>query len=387
MPDPESSRAAVNWIDPLVLIWVALSAVVGFGRGLVAQALSLGGLAIGAIVGSRLAPLFLEGGKSSPWVPIASLVGALLGAVLLQVGGGMLGSAARQVLARGPLRLADSAGGALIGGAVGLAVAWLVAVAALQVDRASARGTVQESAVLSGLVEAVPPSTVLEALARFDPLPVIAAQPDIGLPAPDPSVAESRVAKRAATSVVKIQGVACGVGIQGTGWVIARGLVATNAHVVAGQEMPSVAAPNGQVIESTPVYYDAENDVAILRARGLRPRALPLAADPPVGEPVVLLGYPNDGPLTAVAGSAGKPRKVVAPDAYGRSFRLRTVVPLRGKVEHGDSGGPVIDADGDVVAMIFASARRGGGGFGVAVDAIADGLASDLEVVDTGSCA
>ena len=155
------------------------------------------------------------------------------------------------------------------------------------------------------------------------------------------------------------------MGIQGTGWVIAPGLVATNAHVVAGQETPSVAAPNGQVIESTPVYYDAENDVAILRARGLRPRALPLAAEPPVGEPVVLLGYPNDGPLTAVAGSAGKPRKVVAPDAYGRSFRLRTVVPLRGKVEHGDSGGPVIDADGDVVAMIFASATRGGGGFGV----------------------
>jgi S1-C subfamily serine protease len=377
----------MNWVDPLVLIWVALSAVVGFGRGLVAQALSLGGLAIGAIVGARLAPLFLEGGKSSPWVPIATLVGALLGAILLQVGGGLLGSAARQVLARGPLRLADSAGGALIGGAVGLAVAWLVAVAALQVDRASARGTVQESAVLSSLVEAVPPSTVLEALARFDPLPVIAAKPDVGLPEPDPSVVESPVARRAAASVVKVHGIACGVGIQGTGWVIARGLVATNAHVVAGQETPSVAAPNGQVIEATPVYYDAENDVAILRARGLRPRALRLSPEPPSGEPVVLLGYPNDGPLTVVAGSAGRPRKVVAPDAYGRRLRLRTVVPLRGKVEHGDSGGPVIDADGDVVAMIFASATRGGGGFGVPVDAIARGLESELERVDTEACA
>ena len=111
--------------------------------------------------------------------------------MLLQVGGGLLGSAARTVLARGPLRLADSAGGALVGAAVGLAVAWLAAVAALQVDQTNARATIQESAVLSELVDKVPPSTVLEALSRFDPLPVIAAQPDLDLPAPDPSVADS----------------------------------------------------------------------------------------------------------------------------------------------------------------------------------------------------
>ena len=253
----------MNWVDPLVLVWVVLSAIVGYGRGLVAQALSLGGLAIGAIAGSRIAPLFLDGGNTSPWVPIASLVGALLGAVLLQVGGGMLGSAARRVLARGPLRLADSAGGALVGGAVGLAVAWLAAVAALQVDQSNARATVQDSAVLSGLVDAVPPGTVLEALARFDPLPVIAAQPHLDLAPPDDSVVESVLAKRAAASVVKIHGVACGVGIQGTGWVIARGLVATNAHVIAGQSSPTVAAPNGQIVTTTPVYFDASNDVAL----------------------------------------------------------------------------------------------------------------------------
>lgn len=377
----------MNWLDPLVLIWVVLSAVVGYGRGLVAQALSLGGLAIGAIAGSRIAPLFLDGGNTSPWVPIASLVGALLGAVLLQVGGGMLGSAARRVLARGPLRLADSAGGALVGGAVGLAVAWLAAVAALQVDQSNARATIQDSAVLSGLVDAVPPGTVLEALARFDPLPVIAAQPHLDLPPPDDSVVESALAKRAAASVVKIHGVACGVGIQGTGWVIARGLVATNAHVIAGQSSPTVAAPNGQIVTTTPVYFDASNDVALLRARGLRPRALALAPEEPSGDPVVLLGYPNDGRLTAVAGTAGRPRKVVAPDAYGRRFHLRTVVPLRGTVEHGDSGGPVIDRDGEVVAMIFAASGRGGGGFGVALDAIEQGLHSELRAADTGPCA
>jgi S1-C subfamily serine protease len=377
----------LNWIDPLVLLWVALSALVGYGRGLTVQVLSLGGLALGALAGSRLAPFFLSGGKSSPWVPLASLVGALLGAIAFQLGASLLGEVVRRFLARGPFRLADAAGGALVGAAVGIAVAWLAAVAALQIDRDGARRSVQDSAILSSLIDAVPPSTVLAALARFDPLPLIASQPDLGLPPPDASVARTPATERASRSVVKIEGVACGVGIQGSGWVVRQGLVATNAHVVAGQDSPRVAAPNGQVLEATPVYFDREADVALLRVTELRTRALPVGDDPSSGERVVLLGYPNDGPLTAAAGRAGQPRKVLAPDAYGGRVRLRTIVPLRGKVEHGDSGGPVIDAAGRVVAMIFAASTHGGGGFGVPLEEIENGLEGQVREADTGPCA
>ena len=378
----------MNWVDPLVLLWVALAAVVGYGRGLVAQGLSLLGLAVGGLVGSRVAPLFLPEGKNSAWVPLASLVGAVVGAVLVQLGASLLGQAIRATLAHGPLRIADAAGGVVLGAAIGLAVAWLAAVAAMQVDRTGARRTVQDSAILSSLVAAVPPSSVLQALARFDPLPVVGSRPDLGLPPPDPSVARSPTTRRAATSVVKVVGFACGIGVQGSGWVVQRGLVATNAHVVAGQESPRVAAPNGRIVEATPVYYDAGTDVALLSVRGLGAAPLQIAEAEPSADHVVLLGYPNDGPLTGTAATAGRARKVLTPDAYSRRLRLRTVVPLRGRVEHGESGGPVIDEQGDVVAMIFAAARQGAGGFGVPVSDVETALEKRHDrAVDTGPCA
>jgi S1-C subfamily serine protease len=376
----------VNWVDPLVLLWVALSALVGFGRGLIAQVLSLAGLALGGFVGSRVAPLFLSDGHASPWVPLASLVGAVVGALLLQVGATFAGHAVRMLLARGPLRLVDAGGGALAGSAIGLAVAWLAAVAALQIDRIGARESVQSSVILSSLVEAVPPEGVLQALARFDPLPLVAARPDVGLPPPDASVSESDAARRAQRAVIKIEGIACGVGIQGSGWVVARNLVATNAHVVAGQKSTQVLVPNGDVLSAQTVYFDPTNDVALLRVRGLGVRPLEIGDDPSNGEQVVLLGYPNDGNLVARAATAGRPRKVISPDAYGGRPGLRTVVPLRGKVEHGESGGPVVDANGEVVAMIFAASKTGRGGFGVPLAEIEEGLDSPLDPVSTGRC-
>ena len=376
----------MSWVDPLVLLWVALSALVGYQRGLVAQLLSLTGLALGAFAGSRLAPLFLSEGSRSPWVPLASLVGAVVGAVVLQAAAGLLGSRLRGLVLRGPLRLPDSLGGVLVGAIVGLAVGWLAAVAALQVQGSELRRTVQASSILSSLVEAVPPRTVLRALARFDPLPLIAAPPDLQLPPPDGSVQQSPVTRTAAASVVKIQTIACGAGVQGTGWVVRRGLVATNAHVVAGEEQLQVAAPNGQVVPATPVYVDAKNDVALIAAPGLDSPSLDIAKELLAGEEVVLLGYPRDGPLTASAGTAGAPTKVFAPDAYGKRTGLRTVVPLRGEVQRGDSGGPVVNDRGRVVAMMFAATRSGDGGFGVPVSEVVRALDSPLEPVSPGPC-
>jgi S1-C subfamily serine protease len=359
-------------VDLIVIAWVAVSALLGARRGLVANVLGLAGFAIGALVGARIAPHLLSGGSSSTWLPFASMIGALVGGSIAQ---GVTGSAAelvRRKLVHGPLRMLDTAGGLIAGALLGLAVAWLAAVVALAQPALGLRSDVQGSTVLPALLREVPADEVLNALARFDPLPVIPSIADRALPPPDRSVLRSPAARRDQRSVVRIEGVACGLNIQGSGWVVRPGIVATNAHVVAGEDNADVEVPGGPTLQGIPIAVDAGNDVALLRVRGLHVPPLPLASSTPSGAPVVLIGYPENGPLTAVPGRAGSPVTALAPDAYGRHIHPRTVVPLRGVLRHGDSGGPVVARNGRVVAMMFAADEGGGvaGGFGVPLGAI-----------------
>jgi S1-C subfamily serine protease len=371
-------------VDILVVLWVALFALQGAYRGLVVQALSLVGLAIGALAGSWIAPKLLSEGSS--WVSMASLAGAIVGAALLGSASATLAETPRRFLAFRPgLRAADSLGGAFIGAALGLALAWLIAVVLVQQPSLGFRQDVRSSTILPKLMRAVPPDRVLQALARFDPFPQLTLSGG-RLPPPDPSVLQTPGAKAASNSVVKIYGTACGLGIQGSGWVVRRDVIATNAHVIAGEHDTNVQAPNGQSLSAQVVYVDTQNDVALLRVEGLRtaPLAVTSTGDYPVS--VVILGYPRDGALVGVAATAGAPRTVIAPNAYGRHTGPRSVVPLRGTVEPGESGGPVVDSDGGVVAMIFGGAKDGGNGFAVPVSVVRDALPDATGPVASGPC-
>ena len=137
--------------------------------------------------------------------------------------------------------------------------------------------------MLPALLRQVPADEVLNALARFDPLPVIPSLADRALPPPDPSVLRSAAARRDQRSVVRIEGVACGLNIQGSGWVLRPGIVATNAHVVAGEDDAEVEVPGGPTLRGVPIAVDPGNDVALLRVPGLRPPPLPLASHSPSG--------------------------------------------------------------------------------------------------------
>jgi S1-C subfamily serine protease len=170
--------------------------------------------------------------------------------------------------------------------------------------------------------------------------------------------------------------------------VVRPGIVATNAHVVAGEHEAQVEVPGGQSLTGVPIAMDAGNDVALLRVAGLRAAPLPLSPRSPSGGAAILIGYPENGPLTAVAGRAGTPITALAPDAYGRHIHARTVVPLRGRLRHGDSGGPVVNRSGQVLAMMFAADEGGGvqGGFGVPLEAVRDALRSARTHASTGAC-
>ena len=264
-------------VDLIVIAWVVMSAVLGARRGLVANVLGLAGFAIGALLGARLAPHLLSGGSQSTWLPMASLIGALIGGSAAQAVTGSVAAMLRGRLLHGPLRLADTAGGFVAGAAFGLAVAWLVAVVALAQPTLGLRRDVQGSTVLPALLRDVPADEVLHALARFDPLPVLPSIADRALPPPDPSVLHSIPARRDSRSVVRIEGTACGLDIQGSGWVLRPGIVVTNAHVIAGEQDAQVEAPGGVSLTGVPIAVDAGNDVALLRVAGLHPPPLQLS--------------------------------------------------------------------------------------------------------------
>jgi S1-C subfamily serine protease len=379
----------VTALDWLLIAWVALWALLGAARGMTEQVLSLAGLAIGAAAGSRLAPFLLPDGRESVWLPLVALGTAIAGALIVQAILLRLAAPLRRRVGRDTLRRVDQAGGLVVGAAIGLALAWLAGAVALYQpgDRATGiREQVQRSSILSAALRAVPPDRLLGALARIDPFPVIPL-PAEALPPPDESVLMDPVALRARGSVVQVRGRACGLVKQGSGWVVGDGLVATNAHVIAGQDDTSLIPPGGPSLAAEPVFVDARNDVALLRVPGLGLRPLRLGDAPVEAQSVVLMGYPNGGPLVAEAATAAPPRTVIAPDAYGGDTGPRSVVVTRGSLGPGSSGGPIVDRDGEVIAMIFGGSPDGESGAAVTPGPIRRGLESPLRPVDSGPCA
>jgi S1-C subfamily serine protease len=362
-------------VDWVVLAIAGLGALTGLRRGLVATALSFGGLIAGAVVGARIAPHLLHGGSDSPYTPLAGLVGALVGATLLQWAAGVAGSFARGGLsAIPPLRLLDSAGGLVAGAALGLALAWVAGAALLLLPgQMKLRREVQDSHILRQLNDLAPPRTVLRALARVDPFPQIAGPAPPSTP-PDRRVLASASVRRAHASVVRVTGVQCGVGVEGSGWVARPHVVVTAAHVVQGAKDVRV---NGHVARA--LVVDRKQDVAVLRVARLRARALRLVA-PHQGDPVAILGYPVNGPFDARPGRIGNTADVLVEGS------LREVTALRGLVRHGNSGGPAVNTSGEVEATIFAARIGSKDGYGIPEAPIKRALERATGPISTGSC-
>jgi len=364
----------VSLVDWIALAIIISTAVGGVRRGLVTGVLSLGGLVAGAIVGAQAVP-DLVGGLGG-WTPLVALFGAALGGILGQSVGLFVGHPARRsIRPLPPLRILDSAGGVLLGAATGLALCWVLGATLLYAPgQSDLRRFAQGSTILSGLTEALPPERVMDALERIDTFSAIAG-PATGVAAPDPAIARDPEIAAARSSVVRVRGFACGLGVEGSGWIVRKGFVVTNAHVVAGIDTPVVDRDDGKLTKATVVSFDANNDVAILRAPGLKGRTLPFG-NPQRGATAAILGFPLDGPYVVTPARLGGTARVAARDAYGRVNVGRTVVGFRGDVNSGNSGGPVVDQDGYVVATVFARRQGSTDGFGVPNDAVQSALSN-----------
>jgi len=379
------SFTTVDWISIGLIL---LFAIGGWRRGLIASALSLVGLVAGAYLGSKVAPHLLRSGSASQWTPVASLIGAVIGATLLQTLGALAGSFVRGGLRLSPFRLFDSMAGVVFGGVTGVAFVWVLGATALLLPgHTSLRREVARSVIVRRLDEALPPRRALNLLARVDPFPSIAGPAAPNLP-PSPSVERDPVISKAAHAVVRVIGTACGIGVEGTGWFADDQLVVTAAHVVAGEDDTRVQIPDVDGLHSAQVVaFDSHNDVAVLRVPDVHVQPLQ-AAQPEDGAAVAIVGYPENGPLTTAAGRVGRTSTVLTQDAYGRGPVSRSITAVAGDIRHGNSGGPAIDRAGHVEATIFAARIGSSGGFGIPADVVRRVLDSaGQRPVSTGSCA
>jgi S1-C subfamily serine protease len=393
----------VNWVDVLVLALALLAGTTGARQGTVAAAASFIGVLTGAVIGVRIAPPLIAG-YQSPEARIA--LGVSIVIILVALGetiGVLMGRAVQRRIDTEPMRRVDAFLGAVVQGIAALVVAWLVA---LPLTKSSTytnlTAGVRDSSVLrtvntmmpdvlrqlpAELTKLLQPPDLPDVLFPFSTTPIT----DVG-PA-DPELLNSPVVRRARASVLKVRGRArsCSRALEGTAFVIAPQRVITNAHVVAGTDRIQVETMDG-ALDATVVTYDPETDVAILRVPGLRAPVLSLAPKPAVsGTSGLVLGYPLDGPYTASAARVRDRIHLRGPDIYNANTVVRNVYTVRAVVRSGNSGGPLLDGDGQVLGLVFGAAvDNEETGFVLTDDEIVDDVAtasSRSAEVSTGTCA
>ena len=376
-------------LDWAILAFTFALALWGYRQGLIVGALTLAGFGIGAFAGSRIAPLLLTQGSHSPYAPLFGALGALLVGALMAVTLESFALGLRERLVRRPYLLAaDGAGGAALIASVALGLAWIFGAVLLHApSTAKLRADIQQSVILRSLNDVLPPSgPLLNALDRVDPAPTVFG-PAAPVAPPDAKIAQDPEVLHAGDSVVRVLSTACGLGIEGSGWAVGPGIVVTNAHVVAGADDTTVTTQDGTELDATPIYYQPRRDLALLQAGAALP-ALPISSRRKRGEDAAVLGFPENGPYALAPARIGETRETISEDSYGNGPVERTIVALSGTVRSGNSGGPLVDGQGQVVGTVFAATTAGTrGGFAIPAEQVRGALRQvDLEGVDTGSC-
>jgi S1-C subfamily serine protease len=352
----------VNWVDLLIIGLMLLAAVHGLRLGALVQLLTFGGFWLGMLLGTLVwvrAWSFIHDATERAVITVAAV---LITAVALGVLGRVVGSYSNLTLRRHHLGHIDSALGVVVAVFAVLLSAWLVASV---ISSPNSRFTwlssaVARSDILHSVDRILPqvPSvfTDLQNYLNDQGFPQVFStltEPTPGA-VPTPTDAATRaLANPAIFSTVKILGAACGNEQEGSGFVVGHGLVATNAHVVAGEATTDIVL-GGASYRATVVLFDPSFDLAILRTTA--PLGPILTIDPGQvarGTQAAILGYPEDGPLTI--GSAGVSAEITASgkDIYNQGAVTRGVYALDANVRPGNSGGPVVAAGGEVIGVVF----------------------------------
>ncbi len=388
-------------IDIVLLVAALLFAITGWRRGLVYGLLSLVGFLTGAAVGLWLAPKLVDSWADGLPKALTALAVVFIFAALGQVLVGMVGRRLQGAVTWGPMVKLNDIGGAALSVFTMLLVAWFLAGVYATGNSSSLARDVRQSQVIGAFdslmpFEAYAVTGQIESMYDQTGFPTVFAglgpEPIKTIGAPDSAILRNEAVVLAAAQTVKILGQApsCNAGLEGSGFAFAPGRVLTNAHVVAGVKSVQVVTEDGSAVDGNVVYFDPDMDLAVIDAPELTVRPLKFSDSAARGDNVVVIGYPENGGLEATPARVRD--ELVAPgnDIYGEGTVVREVLSLRADVRPGNSGGPVVNKDGEVVGVVFAaSLDQDDTGYAMTspqvASAVAEGLSAE-QLVSTGPC-
>jgi S1-C subfamily serine protease len=387
----------VNGLDLVILGAAALAAYTGYRRGAVLQVASYVGLAVGVVAGAALAPV-VASAVESPAARAAIAVGVLLGcAAAGDALGWWIGRTVWRGRREGGAAAMDAVAGSVVSVVAVLLVVWFLGMNLANGPLPEVSRAVNGSAVIRVLDSALPrPPSLLaqirQFLNRFGFPEVFAGLPPAPVgsvpPPTDAQVADAEGA--GGPSTVQVVGEACGLVLEGSGFVAEPGYVVTNAHVVAGVDEPAVIEPSGPPLPAVPVLFDPGLDVAVLFVPNADVPALPvLSAEVDDGTGGAVIGYPG-GVRRVDPAAVLRTIQAIGRDIYGRSLVTRTVYELQTHVAPGSSGGPFVVPAGSAAGVVFAASTTDPDvGYAITSEQVAPLVRASqgrADAVDTGAC-
>ncbi len=352
----------MNVVD-LLIIFMAIGALTrGYRIGLTRQAGSTLGFIAGLFVGSWLSAVLVTHVSSTAGKTLTSLLLVLLGGLIGTTLGELVGLQLKTKLMRQhSLDTFDGGLGSVMATVTMLFAIWLGASILVLGPSSGFQQALKSSHILSSLDSRLPPATSLlsslnklvdpngfpEVFSGLEPSPGSTNLPSLG--SLNATVATTQA------SVVKVEGTGCGGIVEGSGFVIASNKIATNAHVVAGVASPKVIDSNG-LHNTRVVWFDPNVDVAVLQVENLAGKPLRInSSEQAAGTPGIALGYPGGGNFTAQPAAVIDHFTAYGRNIYGQSTSIRDIYSLKAHIIPGNSGGPLVGSDGQVLGIVFAT--------------------------------
>ncbi|WP_411709211.1 MarP family serine protease [Corynebacterium sp. LaCa116] len=402
LPCLESNPALTFAVDILIVIAVLLAVRVGWRQGAFTAVLAAVGVIAGLVLGTAVAPLVMQLTEQAALRFLLAIGVLILLVGLGQLVGASIGAALRDRMRTRSGQRVDSSIGAVFQAVAAIVVIWLVSLPLASNLGGQPGEALRSSRILSGLNSAAPsqlsalPNGVAAMLNESGLPPLVSPWEGSGstvqVDAPAQDVDDPEMVERLRPSVIHVLGdaEACSRRLMGSGFVTAQDYVITNAHVVAGTDKVRLDTVLG-LKDADVVYYNPDVDIAVLHSPELGIEPLPWAEQPAVtGDDAVVLGFPQSGPFNAGMARIRDRLTIAGPDIYSTGRVERDAYTVRGSIRQGNSGGPMINTDGQVLGVVFgASVEDSDTGYALTADEVRGHVGDVTQLVNatpTGSC-